>query len=132
VPSSESSAQSSDLIGRTLGHFRIEARIGEGGMGVVYRAFDELLRRPVALKVLPDEAVKDETRRRRFLREARSAAAVVHANVAVIHEVGESAGHVFIAMELVQGTSLRSELARGRLPIGESVRVAKGISLALA
>jgi serine/threonine-protein kinase len=128
----EPTAHLSNLVGRTLGHFQIEAKIGEGGMGVVYRAMDERLRRPVALKVLPDDAVRDEARRRRFLREARSAAAVVHANVAVVHEVDESNGHVYIAMELVVGPSLRLELSRGRLPIGECVRIAKGMARALA
>jgi serine/threonine protein kinase len=123
---------SSDLVGKTLGHFRIVARLGEGGMGVVYRAIDERLRRPVALKVLPDEAMRDEGRRRRFMREARSAAAVVHSNVAAVHEVDESGGHVYIAMELVEGTSLRQELARTRLAIPETVRIAKGIARALA
>ena len=128
----EQRSPSSDLVGTTLDHFRIVGRLGEGGMGVVYRAIDERLRRPVALKVLPDEAMRDEARRRRFMREARSAAAVVHSNVAAVYEVDESGGHVYIAMELVEGTSLRHELARARLAIPECVRIAKGIARALA
>jgi serine/threonine protein kinase len=70
------------LIGRTLSHFKILAKIGEGGMGVVYRAEDEKLRRPVALKVLPPDLVANEERRLRFLREARTAAVIIMACVA--------------------------------------------------
>ena len=87
------------MIGTTLSHFRILAKIGEGGMGVVYRAEDEKLRRPVALKVLPPDLVGNEERRFRFLREARAAAAVTHPNIATIYEVGEAGGVVFIARE---------------------------------
>ena len=89
------------MIGTTLSHFRIVAKIGEGGMGVVYRAEDEKLRRNVALKVLPPELVENEERRLRFLREARTAAAINHTNIATIYEVDEADGVVFIAMELV-------------------------------
>jgi hypothetical protein len=95
-----------NLVGQSLAHFRIVEKLGEGGMGVVYRATDEKLRRSVALKVLPDSFAKDDDRRRRFLREARSAAAVTHANIATVHDVGEADGHVFIAMELVEGETL--------------------------
>ncbi|MEE9235027.1 MAG: protein kinase, partial [Candidatus Acidoferrales bacterium] len=101
------------LIGRTLSHFRILAKIGEGGMGVVYRAQDEKLRRQVALKVLPPELVPNKERRLRFLREARAAAAVTHPNIATVHEVDEANGVVFIAMELVEGKSLRELLSHG-------------------
>lgn len=85
------------MIGKTLSHFRIVAKLGEGGMGVVYRAEDERLRRPVALKVLPPGLVGSEERRRRFLREARAAAAVTQPNIAVVHEIDEAEGMVFIA-----------------------------------
>ncbi len=84
------------MIGTTLSHFRILAKIGEGGMGVVYRAEYEKLRRQVALKVLPPDLVGNEERRLRFLREARAAAAVTHPNIATIYEVGEADGVVFI------------------------------------
>jgi serine/threonine-protein kinase len=132
VSQPEQHSASSDLVGKTLDHFRIVGLLGEGGMGVVYRAIDERLRRPVALKVLPNDAMRDEARRRRFMREARSAAAVVHANVAAVYEVDESSGHVYIAMELIDGISLRHELSRARLPVPECVRIAKGIARALA
>jgi eukaryotic-like serine/threonine-protein kinase len=120
-----------DLVGQSLAHFRIVEKLGEGGMGVVYRATDEKLRRSVALKVLPDSFAQDEDRRRRFLREARSAAAVTHANIATVHEVGEADGHVFIAMELVEGETLRARLENG-LSVAESVRIAKEIARGLA
>jgi serine/threonine-protein kinase len=122
----------SRLLGKTLGHFRALAVLGEGGMGVVYRAFDERLRRPVALKVLPEESMKSEDRRRRFLHEARAAAAITHAHVATVHDVGEADGHVYIAMELVEGTTLHDLLRRGRIEPPEVVRIARAITRALA
>lgn len=120
----------SNLVGQSLAHFRIEAQLGAGGMGVVYLATDEKLRRRVALKVLPDSFAKDEDRRRRFLREARSAAAVTHANIATVYEVGEANGHVFIAMELVDGETLRARIEKG-LTLAESVRLAREIARGL-
>jgi serine/threonine-protein kinase len=80
------------MIGKTLSHFKILAKIDEGGMGVVYRAEDEKLRRPVALKVLPPDLVANEERRLRFLREARTAAAINHTNIATIYEVDKADG----------------------------------------
>jgi eukaryotic-like serine/threonine-protein kinase len=123
---------SDDLVGRKVGHFRIVALVGEGGMGVVYKAFDERLHRTIALKVLPEKAIREESHRRRFLREARSAAAVAHPNVAAIHDVGEDEGRVFLAMEYVEGRTLREEMARGRLDLAECLRIARGIARALA
>jgi eukaryotic-like serine/threonine-protein kinase len=120
-----------NLVGRSLAHFRVEAELGEGGMGVVYRATDEKLRRQVALKVLPESFAKDEDRRLRFLREARSAAAVMHTNIAAVFEVGEAEGHVFIAMELVEGDTLRARMKEG-LSIGESLRIAQQIAQGVA
>jgi serine/threonine protein kinase len=102
---------------QTIDHFRIESRIGMGGMGVVYRAEDLLLRRAVALKVMRPEHVADKRRRARFLREARTAAALVHPNVATIYEVGETDETIFIAMQLVPGESLRATLRRGRVDV---------------
>ena len=115
-----------------LAHFRIVGRLGAGGMGIVYRAVDEKLRRSVALKVLPSALEADPARRRRFLREARSAAAITHPNIAAIYEIGEAEGRIFIAMELVEGQSLRSRIARGPLPVAEGVQVARQLLDALA
>jgi serine/threonine protein kinase/tetratricopeptide (TPR) repeat protein len=120
-----------NLVGRSLAHFRIVEKLGEGGMGVVYKATDENLRRTVALKVLPDSLSNDEDRRRRFLREARSAAAVTHANIATVYDSGEADGHVFIAMELVEGETLRARLEK-EMSIAEAVRIAKDIARGLA
>ena len=127
------------MIGTTLSHFRILANLGEGGMGVVYRAEDEKLRRPVALKVLPPDLVANEERRLRFLREARAAAAVTHPNIATIYEVGEApdpTGHgpgiVFIAMELVEGKTLRELIGGRALPLKEAVRLACEVAEGLA
>jgi len=119
------------LVGRSLAQFRIEEKLGEGGMGIVYRAMDEKLRRAVALKVLPVSFAKDEGSRRRFLREARSAAAVTHANIATVYEVGEAEGHVFIAMELVPGETLRPRIKDG-LGVAAAMKIAKEIGAGLA
>ena len=120
------------MIGTTLGHFRILAKIGEGGMGVVYRAEDEKLRRPVALKVLPPDLVANEERRLRFLREARTAAAINHTNIATIYEVDEADGVVFIAMELVEGKTLREVMGGKPMSIKNALRIATEMSEGLA
>jgi serine/threonine protein kinase len=116
-------APGDELIGRTLGDFRILRRIGAGGMGVVFEAADESLRRTVALKILPAELTDHPERRARFLREARTAAAVTHPCVAAVYQVGTAGDLAFIAMELVTGQSLRARLARGPVPLEEALRI---------
>jgi serine/threonine-protein kinase len=117
----------------TLAHFRLGEKIGEGGMGVVYKATDRTLRRTVALKVLPEALAHDEDRRQRLLHEARAAAAVTHPNIATIYEVGESEGRVFIAMELVEGQSLRTTLElNGAFAVPLALRLALQIARGLA
>ena len=101
-----------NVVPERIAHFRILGTVGHGGMGIVYRAEDERLRRTVALKVLPDAFAQDEERRRRFQREARSAAALTHANIATIFDVGEDAGRIYISMELVEGQGLRERIAQ--------------------
>ncbi len=101
-------------------------------MGVVYRAEDQNLRRTVAVKVLPPELVGDEERRLRFLREARAAAAVTHPNIATVHEIGEADGTVFIAMEHIEGKTLRSVISARPLPIKDAVLIAAQIAEGLA
>ena len=121
-----------DLLGKTLGRYRIDAKIGQGGMGVVFRATDEKLRRPVALKVLSDGLVKDAERRRRFLREARIAAAITHPNIATVHDIGETDdGHIYIAMELIEGPSLRQWIERGAMDTATALQIAKDLTRAL-
>jgi predicted Ser/Thr protein kinase len=131
-PLHDRAREQGDVLGHVLGHFRVLSVIGRGGMGVVYLARDETLRRDVALKVLPRANTDDPERRGRFLREARSAAAVTHPCVATIHEVGEAEGRVFIAMELVEGRSLRAHLAAGRPAMAEVVAIAKQVARGLA
>ena len=106
-----------------LAHFRILKKLGEGGMGVVYLAEDEKLRRQVALKVLAEAFTGDEERKRRFVREAQAAAAVRHPAIAAIYEVGEDGGTAFIAMELVDGRSLRALVEESPPTVAEAVRI---------
>jgi serine/threonine protein kinase/tetratricopeptide (TPR) repeat protein len=113
--------------GSRVGHFRVIELLGRGGVGVVYRAEDESLRREVALKVLPPFHMGDVEHRRLLLREARAAAAVNHPNIATIHEVGEAEGRVYIAMELIQGQTLRQRLGAGPLPVEESIGIARQV-----
>ncbi len=119
------------MIGQTITHYRITDRIGAGGMGEVYRATDTVLKREVALKFLPEELARDEVARRRFLREAQSAAALDHPFICHIHEIGEADGKDFIAMEYVEGRTLRDRLAPGPLAIAECLKIALEIAEAL-
>lgn len=123
-----------DRQGQTIAHFNVVCRIGQGGMGVVYLAEDIRLRRRLALKVLPTSLVSSQDRRRRFMREARSASAVHHPNVAIVFDVGEAADAVYIAMELIEGRTLRELLIAGRLAqktaLDTAIQMARGLSRA--
>ena len=114
-----------------ISHYRIEREIGRGGMGVVYRAVDTRLGRPVALKMLESSATGDEDRNRRFVQEARAASALNHPNIVTIYEIGDEQGTTFIAMELVEGTPLDQVLARGPLPVATALDYATQIAAAL-
>jgi serine/threonine protein kinase len=103
------------LIGRTISHYRIGAKLGEGGMGALYCAQDLRLDREVAIKFLPADMVADAQARRRLLKEAQAASRLNHPNIATIYEVNESESTSFIAMELVNGESLKQILQRGAL-----------------
>lgn len=114
----------SDLIGKTISHYKILAKIGQGGMGVVYKAEDTNLKRIVALKRLLPEAMGTDADKERFLREARAAASLDHPNICTIHEIDELDGMRFMAMAYVEGQSLRSMVLERPLEIAQAVEIA--------
>ena len=113
-----------NLAGRTLSHYRILEKVGEGGMGLVYRAEDIRLKRPVAIKVLPADRVSDPERKRRFVKEARAASALNHPNIVTIYDIDEPEGVNLIAMEYVAGQTLDRQIPKEGIPIGRALRVA--------
>jgi serine/threonine protein kinase len=119
-------------LGQVLSHYRVLARLGEGGMGVVYRAHDEALQRDVALKVLPARSLDDAGARARLLREARLASSLAHPGICTVYEVGESQGQIFVAMELVEGTPLSAMVPSAGMPVPTAARYATEIADAIA
>jgi serine/threonine protein kinase len=117
-----------DLIGRTLGHYRIVEKIGEGGMGEVYRANDERLDRDVAIKVLPEAVAGDADRLARFEREAKVLASLNHPNIAALYGLEEHDGRNILVMELVDGEDLSAHIARGAIPVEEALPIALQIA----
>jgi serine/threonine protein kinase len=117
-----------DLAGRTIAHYRIEEKIGEGGMGVVFRAHDTHLNRPIALKVLPPGLIADPERRHRFVQEARAASALNHPNIVTIHDIDQAGDIHFIAMEYVRGKTLAEMIP----PAGMDLRDALGVAIQIA
>jgi len=114
-----------------IGHYEITGKLGQGGMGIVYAARDDRLERMVALKTISSLG-GDETARKRFWREARSAASVNHPNVCQLYEIGEDRGELFIAMELLEGESLSERLQRGPMSVFETLPIGFGMLAALA
>ncbi len=118
--------------GTKLGPYEIAAPLGAGGMGEVYRARDERLKRDVAIKVLPAELAADAERRSRFEREARAASALSHPNILTIYDIGSSDSTVYIAMELVEGHTLKDLIAGGPMPARKLLELAVQIADGLA
>ncbi|MGE5488716.1 MAG: protein kinase domain-containing protein [bacterium] len=121
-----------DMVGRTISRYEIISRLGEGGMGVVYKARDTHLDRIVALKVLPGGKVSDPDRKRRFMQEARAASALNHAGIVTVYDIDEADDISFIAMEYVSGKTLDAVIPRKGMRLGEALRIAIEVADALA
>ncbi len=122
----------SDLVGQSIGHYRIELLLGVGGMGEVYLARDERLGRKIALKLLPEHLTADETQLSRFKTEARAASVLNHPNILTVYEIGAEGNRHFIATEFIEGMTLRASLARGRMNLHHALEIAVQVASALA
>src|SRR5881296_1105553 len=120
------------LVGKVIGHYRIESLIGIGGMGEVYLARDERLGRKAALKLLPENLTTDEAQLSRFKKEARSASALNHPNILTVYEIGAEGDRQFIATEFIEGITLRGSLACGRINLHAALEIAVQVASALA
>ncbi len=120
------------MIGQTISHYKILEKLGEGGMGVVYKARDTRLDRFVALKILPPERVADPDRKRRFVQEAKTASALNHPHIVTIHDIDEADGVHFIAMEYVQGRTLDQLIPRHGMLLNEALKISVQMADALA
>jgi eukaryotic-like serine/threonine-protein kinase len=120
------------MIGRMLSRYRIESKLGEGGMGVVYRARDTQLDRDVAIKVLPQDKVADPLRKQRFVQEAKAASALNHPGIVTVHDISSDGGVDFIVMEYVSGKTLDAVIPAKGLDVGRALRYAAAIADALA
>jgi Tol biopolymer transport system component/predicted Ser/Thr protein kinase len=120
------------MVGQTLGHYRIVSKLGEGGMGVVYRAIDMHLDRPVAIKILRADAISNPERKHRFVREAKAASALNHANIVNIYDIDSANGIDFIAMEFVPGKTLEQCIGKNGLALKETLKYSVQVADALA
>jgi len=119
------------VIGQVISHYKILEKIGEGGMGVVYKAEDTKLKRHVALKFLSAQALGVEEEKTRFIHEAQAAASLSHPNICTIHEIDEVEGQTFIVMEYIEESSLKKKIKSGPLnlreTLGISIKIAEGL-----
>ncbi len=121
------------MIGQTISHYKILEKLGEGGMGVVYKAEDTKLKRTVALKFLPPELTRNSEAKERFIHEAQAASALQHSNICTVHDIDETPDRqLFIVMDLYEGETLKKKIEQGSLPIDEAVTIASQMAQGLA
>ena len=132
APELVTSERTNTLVGKLIGHYRIESLVGVGGMGEVYLARDERLGRKAALKLLPDSLTTDETQLSRFKNEARTASSLNHPNILTVYEIGAEGNRQFIATEFIEGMTLRVSIARGRINPHAALEIAVQVASALA
>jgi serine/threonine-protein kinase len=120
------------MINQTISHYKILEKLGEGGMGVVYKAEDTKLKRDVALKFLPSHTIASEDDKQRFIQEAQAAASLSHANIATVFGIDEHNEDMFIAMEYIEGQTLKDKISEGPLKLKDAVKIAKQIAEGLA
>ena len=123
------------MIGQSISHYKIIEKLGEGGMGIIYKAEDMKLKRIVALKVLSESFTRDEESKKRFLFEAQNASSLQHNNICNIHEIDETEdGQFFIAMDYYEGETLKNKISKNKLSIDEimdiTTQIAEGLKKA--
>ena len=112
------------MVGQTISHYKITAKLGEGGMGIVYKAEDTKLKRPVALKFLRSDVLEDEEHKERFVREAQAAAALDHPNICTVYEIDEAGGQTFLSMAYLEGQTVKAKLKERPLKLDEALDIA--------
>jgi len=116
------------MVGTTISHYKIVEKLGEGGMGVVYKTDDTKLDRTVALKFLAGHLLNDEEAKARSLREAKAAAGLDHPNICTVYEIAEAEGRTFLSMAFIEGESLEAHIERGPLPLKEALDIGRQVA----